>query len=96
MCLKVGKSRPQTIQSGRRRVKHWRIELEFGLEILFIHVLGNSWFNYIGNQRKKKVPKMKQPTVEERMSMITVMKEIQTVIRWGIRINRDSTKIGIS
>ena len=34
---------------------------------------------------------MKPPTVEERMSMMTVMKEIQTVIRW--RINRDSTKI---
>ena len=34
---------------------------------------------------------MKQPTVEEKMSMMTVMKEIQTVIRWSI--NRDSTKI---
>ena len=37
---------------------------------------------------------MKPPTVEERMSMITVMKEIQTVIKW--RINRDSTKICIT
>ena len=29
---------------------------------------------------------MQQPTVEERMSMMTVMKEIQTVIRWRINI----------
>ena len=52
MWIKVGKSRPQTIQSGRRRVIHWRIELEFGLEILFINVLENGWFNYISDQKK--------------------------------------------
>ena len=49
---KVGKSRPQTIQSGRRRVIHWRIGREFGLEILFINVLENGWFNYISDKKK--------------------------------------------
>ena len=29
---------------------------------------------------------MQQPTVEERISMITVLKEIKTVIRWRIKI----------
>ena len=38
------------IQPGRGRFKHWWIELKFGLDKLFI--LENSWFNYIGDQRK--------------------------------------------
>ena len=45
------------IQSGRGRFKHWWIELKFGLDVLFI--LENSWFNYIGDQRKS--PKNETP-----------------------------------
>ena len=45
------------IQPGRGRFKHGWIELKFGLDILFI--LGNSWFNYIGDQRKS--PKNETP-----------------------------------
>ena len=45
------------IQPGRGRFKHGFIELKFGLDILFI--LENSWFNYIGDQRKS--PKNETP-----------------------------------
>ena len=38
------------IQTGRGRFKRGWIELKFGLDVLFI--LENSWFNYIGDQRK--------------------------------------------
>ena len=45
------------IQPGRGRFKHGFIELKFGLDILFI--LENSWFDYIGDQRKS--PKNETP-----------------------------------
>ena len=45
------------IQPGRGRFKHGRIELKFGLDVLFI--LENSWFNYIGDHRKS--PKNETP-----------------------------------
>ena len=45
------------IQPGRGRFKHLWIELKFGLDVLYI--LENSWFNYIGDQRKS--PKNETP-----------------------------------
>ena len=46
------------IQPGRVRFKHSWIELKFGLDVFFI--LENSWFNYIGDQRKS--PKNEIPS----------------------------------
>ena len=48
------------IQPGRGRSKHRWVELKNGMKILFI--LENSWFNYIGNKRKKSKKKKKHPT----------------------------------
>ena len=55
ICLQMAVG--SKIQPGRGRFKHLRIELKFGLDILFL--LENSWFNYIGDQRKS--PKNETP-----------------------------------
>ena len=56
-------------QTGRGRFKHRWIELKFGLDILFI--LENSWFNYIGDQRKS--PKNETPYNR-------IMQHVETII----------------
>ena len=73
-CLQTAVS--SKIQSGRGRFKHWWIELKFGLDILFI--LENSWFNYIGDQRKS--PKNETPYVTLHIQAVKVQGSLH---RWA-------------